>query len=384
MKVKPKICVLAATPLTVHFFFREHLKSMSQWADVTVVFNKNLNSDINVSDLPVRIKHINIMRKVSLWRDVCALTVLTRLFMQQNYDMIISLVPKAGFLSMLAAKVACVKIRVHIFQGEVWAAKSGLPRFILKTADRITASLATNLIAVSASERLFLEAHGVAAEGKVKILGSGSISGVDVNKFKVDKSLCRIERQKYNIPKDAVVALFLGRVARDKGVFELIETFSAVATSRKNLWLVIAGPDEENLLDQLYGSVDADLRSRVIFSGFLLAPEKLICASDFLCLLSYREGFGLCAIEAAACCVPTLGTNIYGLNDAVINNKTGILVPLHDTAAAVQAMHELTKNGTLRAELGAAGRKRTVAFFDQEKVIHAYDKEFFSLIRSVN
>ena len=377
---KPKICVVTATPLTVHLFFREHLKLMARWADVTVVFNKKSNVDIDVSDLPIAIKHIHIMRKISFCWDVLSLVSLCRLFILQHYDMVISLTPKAGLLSMIAAKLASVKVRLHIFQGEVWAAKTGLMHILLKTADKATAGLATNIMAVSKSQRLFLEANGVATKESITVLGEGSISGVDINKFKLNLRGRRCERLKHKIPDDALVALFLGRITRDKGVFELLTAFSIVAREINDFWLVLAGPDEEELTDSLYNSVDPDLHDRILFTGFQLAPEKLICAADFICLLSFREGFGLCALEAAACGVPALGTNIYGLSDAVIHNETGVLVPLNDPQLTVCAMRELVLNTAFRLELGAAGKARAKAHFDAESVVKAYDREFFNLI----
>ena len=122
---------------------------MAQWAEITVVFNKKLNVEIDLSDLPIKIKHVHVMRNISLWWDFLSLVSLCRLFSLQHYDMVISLTPKAGLLSMFASKLASVRVRLHIFQGEVWASKTGLMRILLKTADKAVAVLATNVMAVS-------------------------------------------------------------------------------------------------------------------------------------------------------------------------------------------------------------------------------------------
>ena len=353
---------------------------MAGWADVTVVFNKKLNVEIDLSDLPITIKHIHIMRKISLYWDVLSLVSLGRLFSLQHYDMVISLTPKAGLLSMLAAKLTSIGVRLHIFQGEVWASKTGIMHVLLKAADKATARLATNIMAVSKSQRLFLEANSIVAKGSIKVLGEGSISGVDINKFKLNSRGRKCERLKHQIPDNALVALFLGRITRDKGVFELLAAFSVVAREINDFWLVLAGPDEEGLTDILYNSIDPDLHDRILFTGFQLAPENLICAVDFLCLLSLREGFGLCALEAAACGVPALGTDIHGLRDAIVNNETGVLVPLNDPQLTVSAMRELALNKAFRLELGAAGKARARAHFDARSVVKAYDREFCNLI----
>jgi len=377
---KPKICVIAATPLTIHIFFRPHLEKMSRWADVTVFYNKNLDTFVDLSDLPVAFEHIPIMRKISLFLDVLALSFLTRSLLRQKYDMVISLVPKAGLLGMFAAKLANIKIRLHIFQGEVWAARSGFSFLILRMADRLTGYFATDLMAVSQSESQFLEKNGISTSEKIKVMGLGSIGGVDLSKFQMNLQIRKKQRKALGIPKNAVTGLFLGRICHDKGVVELIRAYCVVAREYKNYWLIIAGLDEEHLFDQLYNLIDDDLRERVIFTGFCEKPETLITASDFICLLSRREGFGVCMLEAAACGIPALGSKIHGLVDAVIDGQTGILTQLDDQNEVIEAMKKLVNDRHLRLTLGANGRRRVEKYFSHEEVINAYDKEFKKIV----
>ena len=187
MTEKPKICVIAATPLTVHFFFTEHLRQMSTWADVTVVFNDQLDTHITISEQNMRVKHVPIIRKVSVIRDIWALILLMLHIRNERYDMVVTLVPKAGFLGMVAANLFKTLVRLHIFQGEVWVARFGVARFVFKLADIITAKLATNILAVSHSERDFLYSHKITSGKNIDVLGEGSICGVDTKKFSPNK-----------------------------------------------------------------------------------------------------------------------------------------------------------------------------------------------------
>ena len=79
--------------------------------------------------------------------------------------------------------------------------------------------------------------------------------------------------------------------------------------------------------------------------------------------------------------MPVLGTDIHGLNDAVINSETGVLVPLNEPHLAVDGMRKLSSNGSLRLRLGLQGRKRVKTIFDSVKVVKAYDDEFYRLIQ---
>jgi len=249
-------------------------------------------------------------------------------------------------------------------------------RQILKAADWLTARFSTNLMAVSASERAFLETEIESTTQRIKVLGSGSICGVNLGRFKPDQSARELQRKIFGIPDNAVVAVFLGRLTRDKGVFLLVEAYRTVAAEFNNFYLVIAGPDEDNVVQHLVDGIGDSARDRLIVSSFVERPWVLLNAADFLCLLSKREGFGMVAIEAGACGIPSIGTKIYGLEDAIIDGETGMLVPVNDLSETVDALRKLIVDVGLRKVLGETARKRVIAEFEQEQIVDAYNAEF--------
>ena len=376
MKPKPKVCIVVATPLTIHFFFRRHIINMSTWADISIIYNSELNTYIDLNDLPSQNIHVRIMRKMSIARDVLTFFELWQQFRKNQFDMVISLVPKAGLLGITAAWMSGIPVRLHIFQGEVWATATGVMRKILKTADWITAYFSTDLMAVSASERAFLEKHIGTTTGRIRVLGAGSICGVDLDRFKPNGRKRKLKRKAFGIPENAVVALFLGRLTLDKGVFLLTAAFQIIADECPNFYLLVAGPDEDGIVQDLVATVGNSARDRLIICDYTETPWALHNVADFLCLLSRREGFGMVAIEAGACGIPSLGTKIYGLEDAIIDGETGILVPDNSLPETVDALRQLIVDAELRGRLGAAARERVVAHFDQEAVVDAYDVAF--------
>ena len=114
------------------------------------------------------------------------------------------------------------------------------------------------------------------------------------------------------------------------------------------------------------------LGTRVICPGLTRTPEKWLNAADILVLPSHREGFGIVALEAAACEVPVVATRIHGLTDAVVDGVTGMLVPPRNTDALHEALTTLLAQPELRARLGREGRMRAVAEFEQEVVVKRY------------
>ena len=110
--------------------------------------------------------------------------------------------------------------------------------------------------------------------------------------------------------------------------------------------------------------------SRVRLIGFTNEPESFMAVADVFALPSYREGFGSSVIEAAACGVPSLCSEIYGLTDAVVDGVTGLLHRPADIAGIREGLERLLNPG-LRKTLGEAARARAVNDFSQQRLTDA-------------
>lgn len=364
-----RLCVVTTTPLIVHFFLKRHLRELAQKFDVTLVVNPQNDAYLVPLDLPVKMVGVTLARRIAPLADLRALIQLVSLFRRQKYDLVLSLAPKAGLLAMIAAVLARVQCRVHVFQGEVWASKRGMIRSLLRAMDRLTALLATHLLAVSLSEKRFLESEKVAPTGKVVVLGKGSISGVDLKRFVADPSARAQVRSMFRIPETDVVCLYLGRLTADKGIYDLSRAFNmAAARTRSRLWLIMVGPDEDGAAERIR-ELSGDARARLVIVGYTDTPERFVAAADLLCLPSYREGFGMVIIEAAAAGVPAIGTRIYGVADALIDGETGILVPVGDVRELATQLCRLADDKRLREGMGRAARIRVEQDFEQAMVV---------------
>lgn len=368
---RSRVCVVATTPLSIHFFFKPHLVGLAERADVTLVVNPDNDSYIPPLNLPIRTIPANIIRPPAPMSDLRALIQLFRIFRRERFDLVWATAPKAGLLAMVAARLARVSTRVYVFQGEVWASRKGLWRWLLKAMDRVTAHAATHLLAVSKSERQFLEGESVVPKGKVCVLGAGSISGVDLNRYRPDPDQRASMRLALGIPDEAVVALFVGRLVADKGIFDLAEAFRITAGERPNLWLLLVGPDEDNMAGQILDALGG-VQSRSRMVGFSTEPEKYMMAADFICLPSHREGFGMVIIEAGAVGIPAIGSRIYGISDAIRDGETGELVEMGNALALSEAISRFADDQILRASLGEAARQHVVANFARDQVVGRY------------
>ena len=91
-------------------------------------------------------------------------------------------------------------------------------------------------------------------------------------------------------------------------------------------------------------------------------------AADVFCLPSYREGFGTSIIEAASCGIPSIGTRIYGIIDAIVDNKTGLLVNVKSIDSLTFGMLKMAKNNSFRKEMGIRAEKNALERFDSDRV----------------
>ena len=371
-KTRPKICLLAATALTIHFFFKPHLLELSKHYDVTLALNPANDCYLPDLALPLEITSVDIARKISLGQDCVALFQLLKLFQSQKFDLLITVVPKAGLLGMIAAFVVGIPRRLHIFQGEVWASKSGLSRLVLKLADRVTATLATHVLAVSESECQFLIKEGIVSANKISVLGTGSICGVNLERYHPrNKTEINEARKNFGIPEDAIVVIFLGRLVPDKGINEFADACRGLEKSCPQLWILLVGPDEEGVVELVLERL-GEIKNRTKVFGFTSEPEKFIAAADFICLPSHREGFGVVIIEAGSMGLPAIGSRIYGVSDAIIDRKTGLLFEKGDILQLRTAISEFYSNESLRLQYGLAAQNYAAESFSSQEVVKRY------------
>ena len=352
----------------MHFFC--HLKELSKHYDLTVIVNlKNPNFLID-KKLDIKLVNINFSREINIISDLLSLVQLAYLFLIKKYDAVHSITPKAGLLAMIASFLTFTSVRVHCFTGQVWSTKSGLSRLFLKLIDKIIGNLSTQNIVDSKSQYDFLVKENVLNKDKALVLGSGSVSGVDLLKFKPNTKVKVTLRKKLKISPASFIFVFLGRLNSDKGIHDLINAF--ILTDLKSAYLLLVGPDEENISSKFKGN-----QSNIIFSGLISSPQDFLAVSDVLCLPSYREGFGNVVIEAAATGVPSIVSNIYGLSDAIVLNKTGLAHEPHDVQEITKLMKSLFNNRKLVMDLGKAAKKRAISEFDS-KILVKHWKIFYN------
>lgn len=354
-----KIAFVVSSPTTADAFLCGHISALSKFYDVDLIanFSHFERSKAKVGNQV----HAPIHRSINLCRDFLGLVALIRIFSSNRYDAVHSVTPKAGLLAMLAARIARVPVRHHTFTGQVWATRSGLMRWLLKSLDKVTYSCSTHSLVDSFSQRDFLLDEKVVRCEKSSVLASGSISGVDVERFKPDSKKRASIRAQHGVDESDFLYLFLGRINHEKGVPELIDAFRGVSEKHPEAKLMIVGRDESGIFND--GEIEKTFSGKLIRVGFTREPEAYFNAADVFCLPSHREGFGSVLIEAAACGVTSIASNIYGISDAVLDGETGLLHVPKSSSDLEDKMERAISKPDLRTALSQAAFSRAKGKF---------------------
>lgn len=148
--------------------------------------------------------------------------------------------------------------------------------------------------------------------------------------------------------------IFLGALAKDKGIEEALKVFAKINSSERGFEFWVAGKGEENYTKFLKSkSQELGLKENIKFWGYVSEYEKyrLLAKAHLLINTSYREGWGLVVVEAASVGTPTVAYDVSGLRDSIIDGKTGVLSnmdPMELSTKVLELMKDYDRYETLR------------------------------------
>jgi len=386
---KPLLLHILPLPSTLLAFFEGQVDYMQKNGfRVAAVTSDGPYKNVVEQRDKIKIYTVPMQRRISTFADIAAVWRLYRTIRRLRPTIVHSHMTKAGFLGMVAAYLAGVPVRIFTLHGLRSSEVKGVKKRILNECGKLTCRLAHRVFAVSDSLLKEMLRLGYCDRDKIKVLGNGTYNGVDADRrFNPEKYSKRIRsqiRQKYGIPKDALVLCYVGRIVKDKGVWELARAWQKLRGEFGNLYLLMVGEFEAD------DAVDAEIvellhaDERIVLTGFVQEMPEYYCAVDVIVLPTYREGFPYVPLESAAMGLPVVATKVTGCTDAVENGKTGILVPAKDVEALHEAIRKLLSDESLRKELGKAARQRVLRYFRRETLWQALHSQYKQLMKENN
>ena len=161
------------------------------------------------------------------------------------------------------------------------------------------------------------------------------------------------------IPKsETPLLVYIGRLKKYKNLENIIDAMPMVIDAIPNATLEIAGcgDHEEALIKYVK---DKNLTDKIIFHGRISEEKKveMMGSAWLFVIMSLMEGWGIVVIEANAAYTPVIGSDVPGLRDSIVNNKTGILSPVNDPEKLAADIINLIENPERLSEMSNEAKK---------------------------
>jgi glycosyltransferase involved in cell wall biosynthesis len=377
---KKKIIRTATVPLSLDLFCRGLFRELSDDYEVIALSSPLPELDHIREREGIRTIAVPMRRKIAPLHDLVSLWRLIRVFAKEKPDMVHSITPKAGLLSMLAAWLTRVPVRLHTFTGLIFPYETGWKRRLLIMTDRLTAACATHVIPEGKGVKNDLLRFKITRK-PLHVLGNGNMRGIDLSHYartEETEHQAHTLREILGIPEEDFVFVFVGRMDRDKGIDELVEAFRLLEKERNNVHLLLVGAEESDgkaILDETRAYLRQSNHIH-ISEGWQDDVRPWYAASDALVLPSRREGFPNVVIEAGAMELASIVTNINGSREIVTNQKNGIIVPAKDAEALYYAMKTFVDRPD-RVRKIASNAREMVSRYEQGFVRQCL-KEYYS------
>ncbi|MGQ9922246.1 MAG: glycosyltransferase family 4 protein, partial [Desulfobacca sp.] len=329
---------------------------------------------------------VDMPRRIAPRQQLAAIWRLYRYIRRVKPAIVHANFPIGGLLGVIAARLAAVPIVIYGMRGLRFDTTAGLQRRILYLTERISCFLAHQVITNSFVVRERAIHLGICPKEKIITLASGSSNGVDAderfNPQRLPPEIKRNVRAEYDIPAEALVVGFVGRIVADKGIEELEQAWQILAPGWPSLYLVLVGNWESHnpVPPPVMARLTEDQRVKLV--GKVSDPAPFYAAMDILVLPTRREGFPNTPLEAAAMQLPVVATNVDGCVEAVADGVTGLLVPPRDGAALAAAISTLLADPQLRQDMGRRGRERVLQDFQPRRIWQALLDNYQTLLRS--
>ena len=381
--MRPKIIRISTIALSLNVLLKGQLAFLQKYYNVIAVSGDDKDLRLVENREGVKTQNITMQRQIAPLKDIISLIKLYFLFIKEKPQIVHSITPKAGLLSMSAAYLARVPIRIHTFTGLIFPTRSGVMQRLLIIMDKILCSCATNIYPEGEGVKKDLISYKITKK-PLKVLENGNINGIDTNFF--DSNLFSLSdnsklKQELDIQSNEFVFLFVGRIVGDKGINELVAAFEKLISEHKNIKLLLVGPFEEEL-DPLSDKTTLIIKQnkQIISVGYQNDVRPYFAIANVLVFPSYREGFPNVVMQAGAMGLPSIVTNINGCNEIIVNGENGIIIPVKNISALKKEMRRLFEDTSLLLKLKYNSRPYIIDRYSQDLVWRAILDEYKKIL----
>jgi glycosyltransferase involved in cell wall biosynthesis len=370
---KKKLIRITTVPMALRYLLPGQMQFMQ----------KNSFSVLMVSangpELPEVIKNeqcphviVPMTRQITPLQDLKCLWQLIKLFKKEKPAIVHTHTPKAGLLGMLAAKICGVKVRIHTVAGMPLMVESGFKLKLLTFIEKLTYWAANHVWPNSASLYNFILQHKFTTKNKLYIVAKGSTNGINIDRFStasLKPQLINDVKQQIQYNPKNIYLLCVGRLVADKGIVELVNTFTTLNQQNAHLRLILAG-DFEPKLDPLPQHILLQISSNknIVHIAWTQHVEYFMHLANYFVFPSHREGFPNVLLQAGAMQCPIICSHITGNIDIVTHDTTGLIFSKADEKQMRQQIEYAINNSQKMEQMAIALQKIIVENYKRENI----------------
>lgn len=382
---KSKLIRVTTIPESLRVLLKGQLRFMDFHYQVIGVCSPGDAAQEVIANEGVPLVYIPMTRVISPFADLGALWAMYRLFKKEKPLIVHSHTPKAGVISMVAAKLAGVPIRLHTVAGLPLLETKGMKRLILNTVERLTAFCATKVYPNSKALCQIMIQERLAPAQKLSVIGAGSSNGIASSYFSkhhFSPEMLAELRNSIGL-SSAFVFIFVGRLVADKGINELVTAFIALHEKGVECQLLLVGPLESEL-DPLHTTTLEliDQHPHIFTTGYQIDVRPYFALADALVFPSYREGFPNAVLQAGAMELPSIVSDINGCNEIIEHGVNGLIVPVKSVQPLFEAMYTMVTDMDLRHKMQANARSSITKRYEQQVIWEAILEEYRTFDRN--
>ena len=379
---KKKFCIITTIPGSLKFF-KGQLNYISNTFDVVAISSEKEKLIEFGKKEDIAIHYIPMKRNISLLDDCKSLFQFINYFKRDCPDIVHGNTPKGAFLSMLAAKLTGISIRIYMCHGLRYQGSQGGMKVLLKLMEKLTCLCATRILCVSAGVKKTLIKDSICKQHKLNVVFNGSANGIDTSYYNREKLPdLNIWKTKLGINDNDFVYCYAGRIVKDKGINELVNAFDRLQQIlQEKIHLIIVGRLENNL-NPISKETEEKIKNNthIHMVGLKSDVRSFMAISNVLVLPSYREGFGQVLVEACSLGVPCITTDITGCNEIIQDGINGKIIPPRDENALYKMMKWFYDYRDDKVKIMASNARPTIVKrYEQYKVWNALLSEYQSL-----
>lgn len=369
---KPKILQLSAVDFSIETLMVPLIKKSIEEGYTVKVVCKDTGRYDYLKSLGFNLINIDIPRNLNPLKILKATIAIYKHLKKEKYDIVHVHTPIASVIARVAAKLARQKNVIYTAHGYYFhdEMKKTAYNFVYGI-EKFSAKYLTDYLLLQSEEDYQLSLNKKFKKPYQIIHLS---NGVDIwERFNLEvysKEELVTLKKSMGIEEDYIFT-FVGRLVKEKGIFELIDAFKEIYSNNSLAKLLLVGGFNKSERDiDSYNRLLSELKHPgIIYLGYRKDIPQIMAISDVFVLPSHREGLPRSIIEAMALNKPVIASNIRGCREEVIHGENGFLFQKGNTNELVYYMQELIRNPKMSKEFGESGRTFVETRFDEEVVL---------------